>query len=51
MPSGTLDIRIGARIFTVRAGDSFRFKKEMFSWENNYDEPAVAIWVVSPPIY
>ncbi|MCR9135369.1 MAG: XRE family transcriptional regulator [Alphaproteobacteria bacterium] len=51
MVSGTLDISIGDRRFTVKAGDSFRFKEELFSWENNYDEPAVAIWVVSPPIY
>ncbi|WP_136656521.1 XRE family transcriptional regulator [Nitratireductor sp. XY-223] len=51
MVSGTLDIRIGNRQFTVRAGDSFRFKEEEFYWENNSNEPAVAIWVVSPPIY
>lgn len=51
MVTGTLDISIGDRRFTVKAGDSFRFKEELFSWENNYDEPAVAIWVVSPPIY
>ena len=49
--SGALDICIGERQFTVKAGDSFRFKEEKFSWENNSDEPAVAIWVVSPPIY
>jgi len=49
--SGMLDVRLGERAFTVSAGDSFRFKEEWFSWENNYDEPAVAIWVVSPPIY
>ncbi len=51
MVSGTLDIRIGERFFTVRAGDCFRFKEEQFHWENNTSEPAVAIWVVSPPIY
>jgi transcriptional regulator with XRE-family HTH domain len=51
MVSGSLDIRIGERAFTVSAGDSFRFNKELFYWENNYHEPAVAIWVVSPPIY
>lgn len=51
MVSGTLDIRIGDKKFTVHAGDSFRFKEEEFDWENNSDEPAVAIWVVSPPIY
>ncbi len=49
--SGQLDITIGDRRFTVSAGDSFRFKQEAFSWANNYEEPAVAIWVVSPPIY
>lgn len=49
--SGKLDVRIGDRFFTVHAGDCFRFKEEPFHWENNYDEPAVAIWVVSPPIY
>ena len=51
MVSGALDVTISDRTFTVRAGDSFRFKEEPFSWANNYDEPAVAIWVVSPPIY
>ena len=51
MVSGALDIRIGERSFTVKAGDCFRFKEEQFYWENNSDEPAVAIWVVSPPIY
>ncbi|MDF2371147.1 MAG: XRE family transcriptional regulator [Rhizobiaceae bacterium] len=49
--SGKLDIRIGERFFMVQAGDCFRFKEEKFSWENNYDEPAVALWVISPPIY
>lgn len=49
--SGQLDITIGDRHFTVRAGDSFRIREEQFSWANNYHEPAVAIWVVSPPIY
>ncbi|MEX3009881.1 helix-turn-helix domain-containing protein [Hoeflea sp. TYP-13] len=51
MVSGKLDIRIGDRFFTVQAGDCFRFKEEPFYWENNSSEPAVAIWVVSPPIY
>ncbi|MEM9104773.1 MAG: XRE family transcriptional regulator [Pseudomonadota bacterium] len=51
MVAGTLDVRIGERHFTVQAGDCFRFKEEEFSWENRSGEPAVAIWVVSPPIY
>jgi transcriptional regulator with XRE-family HTH domain len=49
--SGKLDIRLGDRSFTVRAGDCFRFKHETLYWENSYDEPAVAIWVIAPPIY
>ena len=51
MVSGSLDVTISGRTFTVKAGDSFRFNEEPFSWANNYDEPAVAIWVVSPAIY
>lgn len=51
MVSGQLDVRIGERSFTVHAGDCFRFKEEEFYWQNNSSEPAVAIWVVSPPIY
>jgi transcriptional regulator with XRE-family HTH domain len=49
--SGKLDVRIGDRHFTVQAGDCFRFKEVEFSWENTSEEAAVAIWVVSPPIY
>ncbi|MCY6381336.1 helix-turn-helix domain-containing protein [Hoeflea prorocentri] len=51
MVSGQLDVHIGKRSFTVHAGDCFRFQEEEFYWENNSTKPAVAIWVVSPPIY
>ena len=32
-------------------GDSFRIRGERFEWINPYDEPAVAIWVIAPPVY
>ncbi len=32
-------------------GDSFRIRGERFRWINPYDEPAVAIWVIAPPVY
>ncbi len=49
--SGTLDLDIGGQDFTVRTGDSFRIRGEPFSWSNPYDEPAVVIWVIAPPVY
>lgn len=49
--SGRLDLTIGQREFTVGPGDSFRIRGEAFSWANPYQEPAVAIWVIAPPIY
>ena len=49
--SGRLDMTIGERQFTIAAGDSFRIRGEAHSWANPYDEPAVAIWVIAPPVY
>lgn len=49
--SGRLDLVIGGRAFTVGAGDSFRIRHEPYHWANPYDEPAVAIWVIAPPVY
>ncbi|MCI2395641.1 XRE family transcriptional regulator [Aliiroseovarius sediminis] len=49
--SGTLDLTIGGRSFTVGTGDSFRIKHDVYEWANPYDEPAVAIWVIAPPVY
>ncbi|WP_408629779.1 helix-turn-helix domain-containing protein [Aliiroseovarius salicola] len=51
MISGQLDLVIGGRQFTVGPGDSFRIKHEPYEWANPYDEPAVAIWVIAPPVY
>ncbi|MDA7426408.1 helix-turn-helix domain-containing protein [Thalassococcus lentus] len=49
--SGQLDMIIGARRFTIGPGDSFRIRGEPFEWINPYDTPAVAIWVIAPPVY
>lgn len=49
--SGKLDLKIGGRTFTIEAGDSFRIKGESYYWSNPYDSPAVAIWVIAPPVY
>ena len=51
MISGRLDLSLGGRQFTVGPGDSFRFRNELYSWANPYDEPAVAIWVIAAPVY
>ena len=49
--SGRLDLVIGGRAFTIHPGDSFRIRGEPHSWANPYDQPAVAIWVIAPPVY
>ncbi|MEM6488041.1 MAG: helix-turn-helix domain-containing protein [Pseudomonadota bacterium] len=48
---GKLDIWLGEDRFTVARGDSFRVRGEQLAWANPYDEPAVAIWVIAPPVY
>ncbi|MFD0859806.1 helix-turn-helix domain-containing protein [Roseovarius aquimarinus] len=49
--SGKLDLTIDGRAFTARAGDSFRIRGDTFAWSNPYPQPAVAIWVIAPPVY
>lgn len=49
--AGALDLEIAGRKFTVKTGDSFRIKGEPFRWSNPYTIPAVAIWVIAPPVY
>jgi len=51
MISGRLHLTIGGREFTVGPGDSFRIRGEPYRWSNPHDEPAVAIWVIAPPVY
>ncbi|WP_370738211.1 helix-turn-helix domain-containing protein [Roseovarius albus] len=49
--SGKLDLLIDGKRFTINPGDSFRIRGELHEWINPYDEPAVAIWVIAPPVY
>lgn len=49
--SGQLTMWIGENRYELAAGDSFQFQNENYRWENAGKEPAVAIWVISPPVY
>lgn len=51
MVSGRIELRIGDKTFSIGPGDSFRVRDEEYHWHNPYDEPAVAIWVIAPPVY
>ena len=48
---GRLDIEIAGRLHHLEPGDSFRIRGEPFRWSNPHDAPAVAIWVIAPPVY
>ena len=49
--SGRLDLMIGDATYTIHPGDSFRIRGEPHEWINPYNQPAVAIWVIAPPVY
>ena len=49
--SGALEIEIAGTTHTLAPGDSFRIRGEPFRWSNPYPDPAVAIWVIAPPVY
>lgn len=49
--AGELEMWIGERHFRLHPGDSFRFKGERHRWRNPGTEPAIAIWVIAPPVY
>jgi len=49
--SGTFEIEIAGVWHRLGVGDSFRFEAKPFRWRNPGSEPAVVIWVVSPPVY
>ena len=49
--SGTFDIEIDGNWHRLMPGDSFRFEKKTLRWRNPGTEPAVVIWVISPPVY
>lgn len=48
---GRLRLRIGVVETDLTPGDSFQFKGQSYAWENPGPDPAVVIWVISPPIY
>lgn len=49
--AGRFDIEIAGTWHRLAEGDSFRFNRKPFRWRNPGNEPAVVIWVVSPPVY
>lgn len=49
--SGRLTLQIGALEVALEPGDSFQFAEAAYGWRNDHDEPAVAIWVIAPPVY
>lgn len=49
--SGALDVWIDGIKHTLHKGDSARIRAQSFRWANPYSEPAVAIWVIAPPVY
>lgn len=49
--SGQLEIEIAGTTHHLNPGDSFRIRGETFRWSNPFDAPAVAIWVIAPPVY
>lgn len=49
--SGQLDIWLDGEFFAIHTGDSFRIRDQKMRWSNPYNNPAVAIWVIAPPVY
>ncbi len=49
--SGVFEIEISGKWHTLHEGDSFRFANETHRWRNHQQEPAIVIWVISPPVY
>ncbi|KIN75262.1 DNA-binding protein [Sulfitobacter noctilucae] len=49
--SGKLEIEINGTTHLIHPGDSFRIRGEPFRWSNPFDVPAVAVWVIAPPVY
>jgi len=51
LASGIFEIEIAGIWHRLGEGDSFRFEGKPYRWRNPGTEPAVVIWVVSPPVY
>ena len=48
---GRLDLWIDGQLFRLAEGDSFQFQNRPYRWRNPGEEPAIAIWIVAPPLY
>lgn len=49
--SGRLTLVVNGQEFALMPGDSFQFAGADYAWRNEGDEPAVVLWIVSPPVY
>ena len=49
--SGAMCLWIGEEPYELGAGDSFQFRQARYRWANTGSDPAVIVWVVSPPVY
>lgn len=49
--SGRLTVWIDGTEFDIRTGDAFRIRGAAFRWANPHRDPAVAVWVIAPPVY
>jgi transcriptional regulator with XRE-family HTH domain len=50
--SGTLELSVGQKHFTLREGDSFRIERgEWFSVKNIGQVSSTSLWVITPPRY
>lgn len=49
--SGRLNIWLDEVPFVITAGDSFRVRGQSMRWSNPFPDPAIAVWVISPPVY
>ena len=49
--SGALEVTIDGEAYMIGPGDSFRIRGEPFTWRNPTTTPAIAIWVIAPPVY
>jgi transcriptional regulator with XRE-family HTH domain len=49
--SGRLSLTIDDLALKLNTGDSFQFTNQDYAWSNPYSDPAVVIWIISPPVY
>ena len=50
--SGTLEVHLGEEVYTLNAGDSISFSGLTPHWYRNPgSEPAISIWIVTPPSF